>query len=260
MIRLALLLGLMSGPALACGADTDCVVGDRTYRIHGAENAANGALVFAHGYRGKAAGAMRNGGLTGLADDLGVALIALQGVDGTWQLPNRPRNKSFTGEAEFSYIEDVLDHAEQFDLNRDRVVMSGFSAGGFVTWNFACHRSELFAGFVPMSGTFWDPVPQTCDSPVTSIVHLHGTNDGTVPMTGRVIDDSKQGDVYEAFAMYRSYGGFGAADAEQIGDLACELSGNGTEILNICLFEGGHSFRLKDLRLGWDMLAEAGRI
>ena len=74
---LAVVAALIAGPVAACGEDTDCVVGDRTYRIAGAENAPNGALIFAHGYRGSAAGVMRNRGLAALADDFGLALIAM---------------------------------------------------------------------------------------------------------------------------------------------------------------------------------------
>ena len=253
---LAVVLAWVAGPVTACGVDTDCVVGDRTYRIAGAENAPNGALIFAHGYRGSAAGVMRNGGLKALADDFGLALIAFNGVEGAWQLPNRPRNKTATGEAEFSYAENVLaDAAAQFGLDRSRVVMSGFSAGGMLTWNLACARSDMFAGFVPMSGTFWDPVPETCAGPVANIVHIHGDADGTVPLDGRVIGDGKQGEVMAALAMYGDMGGFGAADAAAVGDMACETRRNDAgQVLAICMFEGGHGFGTGRLRSGLEML------
>ena len=254
---LAVVAALIAGPVAACGEDTDCVVGDRTHRIAGAENAPNGALIFAHGYRGSAAGVMRNRGLAALADDFGLALIAFNGVNGAWQLPNRPRNKSATGEAEFFYAQSVLADAEaRFGLDRSRVVMSGFSAGGMLTWQLACSRPDLFAGFIPMSGTFWDPVPDSCVGPVANVVHIHGDADGTVPMAGRVIGDGKQGEVMEAMAMYRAIGGF----SEQVSlavepDLTCRVSQNdaGT-VLNICMFKGGHGFGTGRLRTGLGML------
>lgn len=253
---LAVVAALIAGPVAACGEDTDCVVGDRTYRIAGAENASNGALIFAHGYRGSAAGVMRNRGLKAVADDFGLALIAFNGVDGAWQLPNRPRNKSMTGEAEFSYAENVLADVEaQFGLDRSRVVMSGFSAGGMLTWQLACSRSALFAGFVPMSGTFWDPVPETCAGPVANIVHIHGDADGTVPLAGRVIADGKQGEVQAALVMYADLGGFGAPVVGPVGDMGCERRGNDAgQVLAICMFEGGHGFGTGRLRAGLEML------
>lgn len=254
---LAVVAALVAGPVAACGEDTDCVVADRTYRIAGSENAANGALVFAHGYRGSAAGVMRNGGLKRLADDLGIALIALHGVDGAWQLPNRPRNKSMTGEAEYTYAENVLADVEaQFGLDRSRVVMSGFSAGGMMTWNLACARPELFAGFIPMSGTFWDPVPDRCAGPAASIVHIHGDADPTVPMMGRVIGDGKQGEVPAALAMYARVGGFSEPIVMAVeGMQLCRISQNDAgKVLNICMFEGGHGFGTGRLRTGLAML------
>jgi polyhydroxybutyrate depolymerase len=259
---LAVVAALIAGPVAACGEQTDCVVGDRTYRIAGAENASNGALIFAHGYRGSAAGVMRNGALKAVADDFGLALIAFNGVNGSWQLPNRPRNRAMTGAAEFSYAENVLADAQaRFGLDASRVVMSGFSAGGMLTWNLACARPDLFAGFVPMSGTFWDPVPETCAGPVASIVHIHGDADGTVPLAGRVIADSKQGEVLEAMAMYARIGGFSQAVAMNVApDLACRVSLNDAgNVLNICMFAGGHGFGTGRLRAGLEMLGFEAR-
>ncbi|SEW23682.1 polyhydroxybutyrate depolymerase [Cognatiyoonia koreensis] len=260
MMRWLLLsLSLLAGPVAACSDQTDCVVGDRIYRISGVDKAANGALVFAHGYRGSAAGVMRNGALRRLADEMGVALVGLEGVNGSWQLPGRPRNRNATGEVEFDYVTDVLADVEtRFGLNRDRTVATGFSAGGMLVWNLACYRSDLFAGYIPMSGTFWDPVPQTCAGPVANVVHIHGTSDKTVPLSGRAIGDGRQGDVMAALEMYRDFGQFGPATADEVDGVLCEMSANDEgKTLSYCRFEGGHSFRLKDLRVGWDMLLGA---
>jgi len=252
----AVFAALIAGPVAACGEATDCVVGDRTYRIAGADNAPNGALVFAHGYRGSGAGVMRNGALKAVADDFGVALIGLTGVNGSWQLPNRPRNKDATGEAEFSYVEDVLaDVDARFGLDAERVVLTGFSAGGMLTWNVACARPAMFAGFVPMSGTFWDPVPETCAGPVANVVHIHGDDDGTVPLDGRMIGDGKQGEVPAAMAMYAELGGFSAPVSSAVRDMTCETQTNDAgQVLAICMFEGGHGFGTGRLRAGLEMV------
>ena len=81
-----LILAILAAPmALACGADSDCMVGDRSYRISLPEgvDVPVGAVVWAHGYRGTAAGVMRNGSLRKMVHAEGLALIALQGVDGS---------------------------------------------------------------------------------------------------------------------------------------------------------------------------------
>lgn len=253
----ACLIGLLPSAALACGPDTDCMIGDRSYRIAMPEGVtAPGALVYAHGYRGSARGAMRNAGLRRVAHEMGLALIAVNGIDGSWDLPGTPSNVSETGDAEFAYYEAVLNHAAtQFGIDRDNVVATGFSAGGMMTWNVVCHRSDLIRGAVPMSGTFWDPVPEGCETPSVSVVHIHGDNDSTVPLAGRPIGPGHQGDVAKALEMYGQHGGFGAEAAEQQGDMDCTMQRNGADqVLGFCAFAGGHSFRLENLRAGLEML------
>ncbi|WP_238475554.1 PHB depolymerase family esterase [Rhodophyticola sp. CCM32] len=132
---LALLLTfLAASPALACGSDTDCVIGDRSYRLYvpdGLGATPMGAIVYAHGYRGSAANAMRNPSLRALADDLGMAIIALKSAGDDWNLAHRPANPGQSEAAEYSYVAAVLeDVARQIPLDRDRLVSTGFSAGG----------------------------------------------------------------------------------------------------------------------------------
>ena len=62
------LLFLLTAPAaFACGADSNCPIGDRHYRIVMPEghdgSTPVGALIWSHGYKGSAAGVMRNKGL-----------------------------------------------------------------------------------------------------------------------------------------------------------------------------------------------------
>jgi polyhydroxybutyrate depolymerase len=243
--------------AVACGADTDCDIGDRSYRIAMPDGVQNpGALIYAHGYGGSAQGAMRNGGLRRLANDMGLALIAANGAGGTWDLPGSPSNPTSTGAAEFTYFENLLEDAQsRFGIDRTKVIATGFSAGGMMTWNLICHRSDLIRGAIPMSGTFWDPLPAACDTPPISVVHIHGDNDPTVPLMGRAIRTTHQGDVRIARDMYAQHGGFGNEEAQQAGGLNCTMRDNvKDQILGFCMFSGGHSFRLENLRAGLEML------
>tara|TARA_R110002124_G_scaffold11889_3_gene56523 strand:+ start:449 stop:1225 length:777 start_codon:yes stop_codon:yes gene_type:complete len=253
-------------PAGACGVDTDCPVGDRIYRIampqgHNGVTPV-GAVVWAHGYRGSAAGVMRNGSLRRLASDAGLALIAAQGVNGTWDLPNGPRTMDSTGAAEFAYFDAILADAQQnFSIDPQRIVAAGFSAGGMMVWNLACSHPGAYAGFVPISGTFWLTPPDTCVPPVSSIVHIHGDADKTVPLTGRAIAQTKQGKVDDALALYARFGAFSLSGKTASGDLTCKNQTNANgQILDFCLFPGGHSFRTEYLRHGIDKLRAAGQI
>lgn len=256
---------MLAAPVVqACGADSDCMVGDRAYRISLPEGGETpvGAVIWAHGYRGSAAGVMRNGSLRRMVHDQGLALIAAQGVGGTWDLPNGPRTMQSTGAEEFAYFEAVIaDATARHGIDPSRLVASGFSAGGMMVWNLACARPAAFAGFVPISGTFWLEPPQVCAPPVASIVHIHGDADSTVPLNGRPIGETKQGKVSAALAMYGRHGLFGPVAQVDTDMLRCsDRAAGGGEILEFCLFAGGHSFRTEYLSYGIDRLKAAGQL
>lgn len=245
---LILALALFAGPALACGPDTDCVIGERTYRIDLPPDvtAKTGALIFAHGYRGSSKGTMRNKGLRRVAHEMGLAFVAADaGKDDDWRIPNVPRNKNNDGSREFTYFAALIDDlVSRHGLARDRMIMTGFSAGGMVTWELACNRGSLFRAFIPIAGTFWAPVPQTCAAPVRDLVHIHGTRDKIVPLTGRPIADTHQGDVAQALSMYDHKGGFGRAREFALGDLGCMRRTNDAgQALVFCTHPGGHSIK-----------------
>lgn len=257
---------LMTGPVLACGPDTDCMIGERHYRIAMPEGhdgvAPVGAIVYSHGYKGSAAGLMRNKNLRRMVSDMGLALIGLKSADDDWVLPFSPRHMDSTGEEEFTYVDAVIaDASERFALDTDRMMATGFSAGGMMTWNLACARSDVFAGFAPISGTFWMQPPETCAGPVASIIHMHGDRDPTVPLEGRRILNTKQGQVDEALEMYRQLGAFEPNGETITGRLTCQNSANADgDILNFCMFEGGHSFRSEYIRYAWETFETAGRL
>ena len=265
-IMTALFLGFGAPAAFACGPDTNCQIGDRHYRIampDGHDRATPvGAIVFAHGYRGSARGVMRNMNLRRMVSDMGLALIAVKSLDQDWVIPNAPRHMDSDGAGEFAYFEDVLaDASARFALDADRVMMTGFSAGGMMVWNLACARPGLFAGFAPIAGTFWKSPPETCAAPVASIIHIHGTQDRTVPLAGRPIGPTTQGDVADALAMYQSFGGFGSAEMADVGDMDCARRDNvGGAVLEFCTFPGGHTFRRGFLSYAWERLEAAGQL
>lgn len=261
---LFILVMLYAPVVQACGADSDCLVGERVYRISMPEGATSpvGAVIWAHGYRGSAAGVMRNGSLRKMVHAQGLALIAAQGVDGSWDLPNGPRTPDSTGAAEFAYFNAVISDAQaRFGIDPARLVASGFSAGGMMVWNLACAQPDAFVGFVPFSGTFWLAPPPTCVSPAASLVHIHGDSDTTVPLEGRAIGPTRQGKVDDALEMYASFGRFGPITQQKAELLDCAQRGNADgEILEFCLFEGGHSFRTEYLGYALDRLRAWGRL
>lgn len=253
---LAAVMALLISPAWACGVKSDCKLGDRIYRIYVPERTDDkpiGAIVFAHGYRNSAAGTMSNKSLLKLADELHVALVAAQSTGSGWELPNRPWHWNNTGEEEYRYFDNLVDEVEKrYHIDRKRLLMSGFSSGGMMVWSLACNRGDLFAGFAPISGTFWAPVPKRCPSQPVNLMHFHGTKDTVAPLGGRSIADSKQGDVIRALDLFVRTGHFGKPKPMPAKALKCERRQNPNgKILEFCTHNGGHMYKAAFIRRAW---------
>jgi len=143
------------------------------------------------------------------------------------------------------------------------MMASGFSAGGMMTWNLACDRSELFAAYAPIAGTFWEPTPKNCETPTASIIHTHGTSDKIVPLAGRPIADTKQGDVFKVMEMYAAKGRFLKAYSYKNANLKLEcdeLKNDNNQVLEICFHAGGHSMKSAYVSNAWNKFVELGII
>lgn len=251
--------GLASLPALACGGKEPCLVEGGDYRIvlpaGASRDAPVGAIVYFHGHRGSADAVVANKSFLRVAKTLGVALLAPNGRHNTWAFPNAPsRHRD-----EIAFVDRVLDDAlQRFPLDPDRLVATGFSIGGTMSWYLACYRGERFAGFAPIAGAFWRPHPESCPSRPPVITHVHGTADKVVPMTGRPIGNrAHQGDVRQGIAFWRNRRGCSVPSATPMetysnGRLQCERSpacGGGQ--VELCLHDGGHSIRAEWVERGW---------
>ena len=205
-------------PVHACGRDTDCAIGDRTYRIVLPEDydgdTSIGAIVFSHGFRGTASKVMQNEKLVALSSELGIALIAAQAAGPEWNIPHIPRVDARVGIDELTYFDQLIaDVSTRFAIDESRIVASGFSSGAMMVWHLACYRGGAFAGFAPMSGTLWKPLPNTCPSGPVNLIHYHGTDDKIVPIHGRPIKDAHQADVVQAFSLLARNGNFQSVGA-----------------------------------------------
>lgn len=253
---------LIPTQATACGPGTDCLVGDRSYRVVLPEKAGDAdrpaALVFIHGYRGNAARVMKNSALTSLADELGVVFVAVQAAGPEWNVPGVPSVDVRPGVDELAYFDAVIaDIVSRFAVDPQRVVATGFSSGAMMVWNLACQRGRMFAGFVPMSGTFWRPIPQGCPTGPVNLIHYHGDRDSVVPLRGRPIKDGHQGDVHRAMALMRGLSDYAPVPAETSETLDCERSVDSSEhILEFCLFPGKHQLKRRHLVRAWHTFFE----
>lgn len=194
---------------------------------------------------------MKNTALTTLASELGVVFVAAQAADVEWNIPGVPH--ALKGVDELAYFDALIeDLAQRFAIDRTRLVVSGFSSGAMMVWHLACYRGALFAGFVPMSGTFWEPIPENCPSGSVNLIHYHGRDDTLVPLHGRKIEHGHQGDVYEAIELFARAGGYRPVETKQSAELQCSrrVDDNG-KLLELCLFPGKHVLKAKYVVRAW---------
>ncbi len=258
LIAAALLaLGGAAGPAAACGVDGPaCAVPLGSYRIELPEGAApqagQPAVMFFHGWGGTAAQTLSNRGMVESFLSRGWAVIAPEGLGregasgGSWAFhPDRPGARD-----EGDFAREVLaDAAAVHAIDRERVMLSGFSIGGSLTWYLACDDPGLAAAYAPVAGAFWRPHPgmEACAGPVR-LLHTHGWRDETVPLEGRPLRGGAilQGDVFHSLEILRATNG-----CDQMRADAYDTEGaywrrwwtrcTPGSALEFALHEGGHS-------------------
>jgi len=202
------------------GAPVPCMVPGGTYHIVLPDGATGPmpAILLLHGYGGEGLGSIRNEGMVNQMLARGYAVIAPDGqprengAGRSWDFhPDRPATRDET-----AFLIAVADEAAAaFGLDRDRMLLAGFSIGGSMTSYVACQAPDAFAAYAPVAGSFWRPHPTSCAGPVR-LLHTHGTEDRTVPLTGREIrPDFVQGNVFEAMEIWRLANDCPKADADK---------------------------------------------
>jgi polyhydroxybutyrate depolymerase len=242
------------------GASGPCELPNGTYHIVLPEGATGPvpAILLLHGYGGEGLGTVRNKGMVNLMLGRGYAVIAPDGQprengEGrSWDFhPDRPATRDETA----FLIAVADDAAARFGLQRDAMLLAGFSIGGSMTSYVACQAPDAFAAYAPVAGSFWRPHPEDCAGPVR-LLHTHGKADRTVPLEGReIMPGFVQGNVIEAMAIWRLTDGCPSAEADETVKLGIYTVQHWTDCqpgtdLRFALHEGGHS-----IPRGWAQMA-----
>jgi polyhydroxybutyrate depolymerase len=248
-----------------CDADAPCKVEGGFYHAYlpsgwDGRPALKGVMFF-HGWREEAKNVLADQSMREFADRRDAILIIPQGEGLTWSYPGSPgRHRD-----EFAFTAAVLDDAlRRLPLDPTRIHAAGFSQGASMVWNLACHAPARFAGFLPVAGGFWEPLPEACLPGPRQVFHVHGLNDATVPMAGRSLRNGqyRQGDIRKGWDLLRR----ATACEPQVASFrraerfACEhMKGcAGRAALELCLFEGGHMMEPAFLDLGLDWMEAGG--
>lgn len=201
----------------ACGGpDTPCTIDGGAYHIATPDmpdGKAAGIFVFLHGSGGTGASGVKNTGFVERVTSRGYALLTPTGLNRDWSvfdgLPDQRDDVAF--------LRDVIaDAVDRFDLDRDAVVMTGFSRGGSMVWDVACAAADTATAYAASAGGFWEPMKPTCEGPV-HLRHSHGFGDRMVPLEGRQGvwrgQAFHQGNILKGFDLWREANGcMGRAD------------------------------------------------
>lgn len=182
------------------------------------------AVMFLHGYGSNGAQTMKNTGMVDAILARGYAVIAPSGRD---ELGNEGRDWSFhpdfhEARDETVFLRSVLDDAAtKYGIDRDQVLMAGFSIGGSMTAYAACEDPTLARAYAPVAGNFWRPYPARCAGPVR-LLHTHGWSDSTMPLEGRILGEAdgaatqvRQGDVFTSMEIWRATNGCNQMAADE---------------------------------------------
>ncbi|WP_299886892.1 PHB depolymerase family esterase [uncultured Ruegeria sp.] len=231
----------------ACGADEGtCDISSGSYHIELPDSENPPLVIFLHGYGGSGSGTMKNRGMVEPLLARGYAVMAPEGAvrNGrqSWNFYD-----GFGDRDEKVFLTEVVqDATDRFGIDGERVVLGGFSAGAFMVNYLACAAPETFSAYVPVSGGFWRPHPETCGGPVR-LFHTHGWVDNVVPLEGRLLGGGRyhQGDIFAGLEIWREANecvdtkpdGFGTTDQFMRRRWTCADGG----ALEFALFPGGHT-------------------
>jgi polyhydroxybutyrate depolymerase len=189
--------------------------------------------------------------------------------------PDAYRSWAYPGSAtaalgvdDVAFIAELLDRLERLlEVDPDRVSVTGFSSGGFMTHAVACALSDRFAAAMPVAATLWSELSQTCrPTHRLSVLMVHGTVDRAVPLDG----DSTLGrwSVSESAEFWARHNGCDSiASTTRIGrdvDSGIALDrwtyrncGGGAEVQLDLLDGGGHQWTLAPFSIS-TLVAEFG--
>lgn len=175
-----------SGPGLASKHTITVDHRERSYLLYrpagSPPSAALPLVVVLHGAAGSGAQARSSYGwdheadrgrfLVAYPDGLGRAWAVSDGCCG---VPARD------GVDDVAFVRAMVDAIAQRErADRSRVYVTGISNGGMLAYRLAC-ATDLFAAIAPVAAT----LPGTCDDPApTSVIHIHGLDDRTIPFAG----------------------------------------------------------------------------
>jgi polyhydroxybutyrate depolymerase len=163
----------------------------RTYRlyipsIYNVNNPACPLIINLHGYTSNASDQQSYTNFMPIADTANFLMVYPQGtLDNTnttfW---NAGVNNGLVDDIGFlSNLIDTL--AAHYTIDLNRVYSTGLSNGGFMSHVLACKLNNKIAAVAAVAGTFFTYQFPYSPGKAVPVMHIHGTNDPTVPYAGQ---------------------------------------------------------------------------
>lgn len=176
MKQTILLLLLLAVGSLPMKADNLTVNGtSRSYNVYAPKNLGTNRplLIFCHGYN-QDANWMQNSefkndnvSMEAVCDTAKFVVVFPNGIDRAWDVG---------GNRDINFIKAIIDKmATQYQIDRNRVYLGGFSMGGMLTYNAINKMHDMIAAFVSCSGP--SVVTPNASTPPVPILHIQGTSD-----------------------------------------------------------------------------------
>lgn len=169
---------------------------DRTYRLYRPAHTvtAPGLVFVLHGVFGNGFDMESSTGFDAQADRLGWIVAYPNGVlDGWDAFGSGPSWGLHPGADDVAFISATIDRLEATDaVDPNRVFVTGLSRGAMMSYRLGCELSSRVAAIAPVSGNMATAdgsadVPCSLSAPV-SVLAIHGTADGMIPIAGGKTD------------------------------------------------------------------------
>jgi polyhydroxybutyrate depolymerase len=125
-----------------------------------------------------------------VADRHGFIVTYPEGLNNEWNaFYDLTGQRSIAPQDDVAFLKTLTeDLGQDFNIDRSRMYIGGFSNGGFMTIRMACSASDVFAGFAVVSAELYTVLKDVCRrSRPSPILLMHGTEDPSVPYNGVII-------------------------------------------------------------------------
>ncbi len=161
-------------------------------------------VVLLHGRPSNGGGMALISDMNSIADQNGFIVVYPDGLDNEWnaQFDISASAVSLSGRSSTLPQDDVGflrmltgDIGQDFNIDRSRLYLGGFSNGAFMTHRMACSADDTFAAFAAVGAALYVELSRYCQrSPPTPLLIMHGTGDPSVPYEGVEVVNSQGGD------------------------------------------------------------------